>query len=55
MDTLTIKCLATGVYDINIADYACSKPCPMAPIPFPDIMEDDQNGLRFGEYGHVRT
>ena len=54
-DTLTITCLATGVYDINIGDYSCSKPCPMAPIPFPDIIQDDQNGLQFGEYGHVRT
>ncbi len=44
-----------GTYDIEISDYTCTRPCPMVPIPYPDIMTDDQNGTKFGEYGSVRT
>ena len=53
--SLTVKCQPVGTYDNDVTDYGCTRPCPMAPIPFPDIMTDDQGPNKFGEYGAVRT
>ena len=51
---MTVTCKATGLYDIDMNDYTCTKPCPLPRIPDPLLMTHNwTNTTENAEYNDV--
>ena len=53
--TIVTECQPEGVYDIDINDYTCTRPCIFPTVPDTDIMEHDWADTEKPEYGDVIT
>ena len=52
--SLKTSCTATGLYDIDINDYTCTRPCPLPKIPEPLLMTHNwTNTTQNAEYKDV--
>jgi len=52
--SLTTTCEATGVYNIDVNDYTCTRPCPLPKIPDPLLMSHNwTNTTQNAEYKDV--